>query len=527
MPGQPLVMGPFPGGINNRTDVASIDDTELVSCVNFIYGIDGTLVSRYPIVEGPETGLSGLASSLNLLGYTVMYSSVSPFDVSVNSVCFGSNAQDGTWVLGNSIWSRISINEYLAFAAYGNTINRVFFPSNPYNSTEYGGWWKYGDSGITQVNNTPAGTTMALHKERLWIAGDTAFPSRLYYSGVTPDGSNKDWDQTEGAGFIDVDPGNGQSIVNIKAFSDQIVIFKDDSTYVLSYDGTISRGQLVQVNNDIGTENNQTVVEYKNVLSVYHEGKVYAYANGSYTELNEKYRFISDSGYVATYTKPISLSTIGDALILRHYNKLFYYSFLTGGWCDWSTIYPVGNFVQQPVFVGDEVKTFLVSSILSTDKKVYQMKQTWGADTEDFVCSMTTKTYNFQTPYAYKRLFWWGIEAVSNLLVTAAASPISVTYSPTWGDVKGPVGNRHKWGSYLNNTWGNLLSSIPDVVTTVDSPTGTTNRRMYKFLKSLRFRQISFKISMVSDGTSSNGPQRLISVIPFIAAKETVVKQVS
>jgi len=527
MSGVPLVLGPWPGGINNRTDAASLDDTQLANSVNFVYGIDGTLVSRWPYTEFEDSGIEGLTAPLNLLGWTVMYSIATQKSVDSHSVLFGSNGADGTYVFSNGVWNRISLDEYKCFVAYGNTDNQVFFPGNPDNTVETGAVWKYGETSVTPVSTTPSGNMMATHKERIWISGDPDAPSRLYYSIVTPQGDDGDWDLDKGAGFIDVEPGNGQSNSALYAFSDSIVIFKDDSTYALSYDGNISRGQLIQVNPVIGAQNPDCVSAYKNILAVYHEGKVYAYGNGSFTELNTTYQFYSDPGYVSTYTNPLSLSVIGDAIIMRHYDKLFYYSFVTGGWGTWVTNFPVGKMWTRPTFIGEEVQEFTVSCIQSADIRVFKMRREWNlVDSENFVCAAKTKTYNFETPYAYKRLFWWGIEAITNLGLTGAAQPVSVNFVPTWGEVKDILPGT--WGSFLDNVWGRMYSQVPDVVTgPINASSGANQRRMYKFLKGLRFRSISFQITMDSDGTATNGPQRLISIIPFINAKEIVVQQVS
>jgi hypothetical protein len=251
---------------------------------------------------------------------------------------------------------------------------------------------------------------------------------------------------------------------------------------------------------------------------------MYAYANSNFQALNDKFRFLSDDAYVAIWTHPVSLSAIGDFILLRHYDKIFVYSFITGGWGEWTTEFPVGNFVQLPMFAGDETKTYFISSIDATEINVFRMYQTWNStDTEDFVCFARTKVYSFDAPYVYKRLFWWGIEALTNLPLTGSAQPVSESYTPDWSEVLA-----YTWGDILLNTWGSMFSGIPDVVTgPIDAQQGNVYRRMYKFLKGLRFREISFRVDMVSDGSSTNGPPRLLSVVPVLKAAETVVKQVS
>ena len=49
MPGQELRLGPFVGGLNLFSDQSAVADTEMVTCINYEVGIDGSLLSRPPI----------------------------------------------------------------------------------------------------------------------------------------------------------------------------------------------------------------------------------------------------------------------------------------------------------------------------------------------------------------------------------------------------------------------------------------------------------------------------------------------
>lgn len=58
----------------------------------------------------------------------------------------------------------------------------------------------------------PTGWIVRSHRNRLWVAGASATPDRIYYSGFTagaPD--HRAWDTASSAGFIDVFPGDGDS----------------------------------------------------------------------------------------------------------------------------------------------------------------------------------------------------------------------------------------------------------------------------------------------------------------------------
>jgi hypothetical protein len=62
------------------------------------------------------------------------------------------------------------------------------------------------------------------HRGRHWAAGDPAAPSRLYYSVV---GDPEDWIGA-GSGSIDIDPGDGDSIVGLWSWKEQLWVFKGD-----------------------------------------------------------------------------------------------------------------------------------------------------------------------------------------------------------------------------------------------------------------------------------------------------------
>jgi hypothetical protein len=66
MPGSPIRLGPFTGGLNNESDPSSIGDSELFDCVNLEFKSDGSLVSRPPftvVTVGPGS------SNLKALGF--------------------------------------------------------------------------------------------------------------------------------------------------------------------------------------------------------------------------------------------------------------------------------------------------------------------------------------------------------------------------------------------------------------------------------------------------------------------------
>ena len=61
-----------------------------------------------------------------------------------------------------------------------------------------------------------------------------------------------------------------------------------------------------------------------------------------------------------------------------------------------------------------------------------------------------------------------------------------------------------------------------------DSSANPTNVRTYiKLVKSLRFRQLAFRIVSTVDGSINTGPLRIFSVTAFTSNKELVTKKIS
>jgi len=74
----------------------------------------------------------------------------------------------------------------------------------------------------------PTGQTVEVLKDFVFIAGTATNPSRLHWSAV---GNKNSWPVNN---FVDIDTGNGE-IKMIKAFRDELMIFKSNKTFKLSF----------------------------------------------------------------------------------------------------------------------------------------------------------------------------------------------------------------------------------------------------------------------------------------------------
>lgn len=152
----------------------------------------------------------------------------------------------------------------------------------------------------------------------------------------------------------------------------------------------------------------------------------------------------------------------------------------------------------------------------------YQITDGLTSDGEEFVCSMMTKNYNYEASSAYKRLFWWGVDAIFRGQVTATVIPVSFNYAVTWS-----VLSTYTWDSRRDFTWDQPVSGTLSVETVRDTAGSGSMRKFTKFNKSLRFRQAQFKLVFDTDGSISSAPVRIFSIMTYIKAKERVSKVVT
>ncbi len=85
--------------------------------------------------------------------------------------------------------------------------------------------WTGSGNASTLGTNTPKFAFGITHKNRFWGAGAIANKSRLFYSEPLPNGANGNWDEVE-AGFIDIDPDDGDEIRGLVSHKGEVWVFK-------------------------------------------------------------------------------------------------------------------------------------------------------------------------------------------------------------------------------------------------------------------------------------------------------------
>lgn len=514
--GQPLRLGPFIGGLNTVSDPTAIADAELSVSTNFELDIDGSLVSRPPLEE--NAGKSDWTERIVILCEGIF---------SGSHYLIGSNV-DGVFYNLSGSWTLIT-NTFQAAAAVQYT-DKIYMVAKPGSANPGGKWDPVG--GFTAVAAIPKGQAAVIHKERLFIApgvDSTTTTSRLKFSNAG------DFDTWGASDFIDAGQGDGTKLVDLTVFQDNLLLFKEQSSYLLAYDIRPADAVLRKISSTIGAQKQNSVVNYENQVYLLHNGWVYEIINYDFSRLNTKVPFERDETIPVgkTFTNErIHLSILEDRLICRFHRKVYVYGLRTRTWSEWVSVSDILQYFGPIVALRPSTGTeFYAGSCLQENKSVIRLypkatsisMEKEISTNKTITCTSRTKNFDMAISHQFKRLWWWGADLTTNNSVIGIATPIVLSFNVTWGELSSSSAT---WASLNDNTWSQPTTIIASIETTVATATGTS-RRFVKFLKSLRYRQINFEVRLTTNGSTVDGPARLFTITAITESKEVVTKAVS
>lgn len=557
---QELEIGPFAGGINTYSDPAMIADDEMVDCINFDLSLDGSLVSRPPwqLLHGEYevNTTSGVnpPDSYQLIIGTGVYEENRFIIVSSNHE--GVNATYIYYVDGINagILAKIADGNHSKIHRYSDDIYLVPDINSPGQGCRYdlaGGL-------VTILPDMPIGYASVVYKDRLWISGSRGVGqhSRLYFSDLADFG---DW---PGTNFFDISPGDGDAVNELVVYQDNLIIFKDNATYVLAYDTGPAQAVLQVINTDVGAMGRNCVDVYENSIFVLKYNQLYEMSNYDFVRVSVKipFEFDDDTPVASPYNPgdqsfeyPFWLRVVGDRAVVRFYNRLYVYHLRLRGWTRWDSedtnikyLGPITRLDNTNTNLLRGFDTYVAASSLAKNIdsqgpgssgawkmffKIFKMEDRYNStNTEngnlvaefpsvDIKLSMTTKQFDIGLSHRFKRLMHWGIDCYTSRNVTGTLYPFSVAYRVTWNQL-------HIYHWHDLNTWAYPLTAIPSVEQEVSSDQGK-QIKFIRFPKSLRFRLLQFKIDMVTQGNTLDGPAYLYSITAFVGAKQLMPKAVN
>lgn len=513
MPGQAIQVGPFIGGLNTFSDPSAVADNELVVCENFELDLDGSLKSRPPFEDlGIDFPLD-TTGDIHLLGYY--------YTGTGQAYLIASDSSTSTYYFNGSAWTLIT--NALAAAAFTQFDDKAWLTAEV-GSSQTGGYWTP-SGGFTADANMPKGEIIAVFKERLWVAegrDSTNQGTRLYRSRTTADPTL--WQSTND--FIDIGSGDGQNIVNLAVYFNTLLIFRTNSIYGLQYATDPASAVVALVVPNVGLASKDALDQFESFIYFIFEDKAYEFSNNRAAQINVKVPFVATT--TVGIHLPYAVSVFNRRVIFSFYDTMYVYNLRTRTWTTWaSTVFgPIGRIVKQETGSGAAVgishKSVAVSAGASRSTETLRITDETGSVSEEMVCTVQTKNFNYQASSVFKRLFWWGIDASFKQTVTGLAYPITYNFTATWQRMLGVT-----WGSRTSFTWFRPFNQAAFAETDIDVSGDLIGRKFIKFFKSLRFRQIYYRVEFESDGSLTTAPVRLFSLMTYVNPKETVSRSVS
>ena len=517
MSGEAIQIGPFVGGLNTFSDPTAIADNELVLCDNFELDLDGSLVSRPPIVNRGITFPLQATGNINVLGYF--------YGTGGTRYLLASDGVSKTWVYTGT-WTLVT--DTFAATAMVQFDYKAWLVA-PYTGaaagSRKGGYWTPA-GGFVNDNKMPEGDTIVAHKFRMWISGgrdSLSNPTRLYYSNAlsSPLGL---W--TAAPDFIDIGAGDGQAIVRVSVYYNSLVIFRTNSIYSFQFTSDPDSGVTSLLVPNVGLASKDAIVAWENFIYFIYDDKAYEFVNNRASQINLKVPFESTAR--AGIYNPYVVSLFSNRIIYTFWDTVYVFSLRTRTWTTWSsnTHGSIGPLITPVADVENEeaiaFSNAWVPSGNTRTAKTLHVTDAVTTETESFVCTAQTKNYNYQTSSAYKRLFWWGVDAIFNGTVTATAVPVIFNQAVTWTQMLS-----YTWTQSANYTWDQPATPGADVQTVRNTIGAGAIRKFVKFLKAMRFRQIHYKLVFETDGSISSAPVRLFALMTYVKAHERVSKTVT
>lgn len=500
-------LGPFIGGLNIASDPASIGDSDVAVLENLELDLDGALVSRPPInhIQPNIPVVSGQPDQLKLIGHYVTPQGASYL------IAHNGNA---TYYRSGSLWHKICDFPAADIAQYRDRLWLV----SPVGHPEGSGGWDLATNFQT-VATMPHGATIVAHKERLWIGlGEDATEngSRIYYSEV---GQPNVW--PGGGDYFNVSAGDGENVVAMFLYYNDLLIFKTRSTYRFSYSSSPETGVVSKVSETVGAASRDSVVAHENSLYVVFGTKVYEVSNYNFNQINHKVPLVSSS-YDQTLLYRVTISAWNDRLIVNYFGTTYVYSLRTSTWSTWTSVHAViGKVEPQPVTYSNQRPGAYIAGAPRGSRWLYQIDEDLNVErNEPIECTVVTKNYDYQSAHTFKRLSWWGADLITRGRIEATVTPIVHAPGVTWAQTR-----PRTWEQL--QSWNRPLDVEITVTDPLVSEESTGYRKFIKLLKSLRFRQINFRLKFFVDGTPLTSPAKLFTLTTFVGVKERVSQKVS
>jgi hypothetical protein len=329
-------------------------------------------------------------------------------------------------------------------------------------------------------------------------------------------------------GFVDIGAGDGESVVALTKYYNTLVVFRTRSIFSFEYLTDPAQGSVQVLVPGVGLSDKNALVNFENYIYFMFEEKAYEFINNRASQVNIKVPFSAVS--TADIAFPFTVSAFNNRIIFGYYDTMYVFSLRTRTWTRWrsETYGAIGQFVPPVAGAAADEAYVLPSKMVpaggSRSTPLLYIEDRVTTATEEFTCVLQTKNFDYKLASNFKRLAYWGVDALFRRKVKAIASPITYNSKPTWGQL---IAQGVTWGQLLNGTWGSPFQGSIEVITEYDLEGLGSARKFVKFRKALRFRQIFFRLEFETDGSIASAPVQVFTLSARITGKESVVKTIS
>lgn len=426
MAGNPVAIGPFLGGLNLREDARQIADNQLAKCLNFDIGRAGELVVRPGLKAFRINGTInlGLPAATYLIGSARLSTTGASRLFGVQSGTRNVYYTDSTSSNSVSWTNTFAGGSPGTFSRTVQYTNKVWFI--PKGTTSGGASTAISHdltAGTTAtVAGIPKGSGAVVFKDRLFVFGpldsDNKGTQRVYYSAAT------DFTSFPVNNFFDISPGDGENVTAAVGAQDTLIFFKQHSVWALQYDTDPGLGTLRKVNSEIGATGPDAVINFQNEIYIIDERTIWKMQNFLFDDVGKSlnlgtirtsvdFRSLADDTDVFGNRIVFSVATGVSGLAFRY----FVYNTEIGCFAEYTfdeipvkflTITDLNNSETHVAHNADGSRFYYFQPFNTADSN-------WG----DYPNNIThvrfeTKRFDYDGAHHYKRLFWWGVEAIAN-----------------------------------------------------------------------------------------------------------------
>lgn len=416
MPGNPVKLGPFKGGLNNKSQVGEARPDELVELINLEVTADEALTSRPPYELLRNSSRTTVSPGTNWKILCVFRSSPTEWYLIVSEpvvvsgvdklrVCAYLNG-DLTSAPTN-IETPTSVEDEVSDAV--QFMDEVFFIRNSSSSLP---GFKWGPQTVyTQIAVMPRGRAIVSWKSRLWIGGRTdasGIGAQLRYSEILPDGPKPD--QWPSSNYVDIAYGEGGFITSIIPLQNSLIVFKSDGTWRFTYPSKVKDGSVDVISSSIGAASRHSVVELENVIYLYDQGSVYEMVNSTFSKINEVLEIREDPEAVNTYIPDVEMSVVNRRIIIRYSNAVYALNLGTKAWSQWRSylgtpsrfqeIPAISSTANSPVYLATTAGSRITEEIFANNfDGISSLYGTETIDPDGSLLLPPDETVQFSSPF--------------------------------------------------------------------------------------------------------------------------------